>query len=76
MAGNGDNLIMAETTKLVGAANYSVWKFRIQDVLQKEDLWDVVNHDPTLGAIVAVPAALPADADAAAIATTRVEANK
>ena len=75
MAGNGDNLIMAETTKLVGAANYSVWKFRIWNVLQKEDLWDVVNHDPTLGAIVAVPAVLPADADAAAIATAHVEAN-
>ena len=76
MAGNGDNLIMAETTKLVGAANYSVWKFRIRNVLQKEDLWDVVNHDPTLGAIVVVPAALPADANAAAIATARVEVNR
>ena len=75
MAGNGDNLIMAETTKLVGAANYSVWKFCIRNVLQKEDLWDVVNHDPTLGAIVAVPTVLLADADAAAIATARVEAN-
>lgn len=76
MSGSSEHLVMSETTKLVGAANYNVWKFRIRNVLQKEDLWDVVNHDPALGAIVAVPAALPDGADQAAIAVAQGEANR
>ena len=74
MAGANEHVVMTETT--VGAANYSVWKFRIKNILQKEDLWDIVSHDPALGAMVAVPAVLPVGADAAALVTAQAEADR
>jgi hypothetical protein len=37
---------MSETTKLAGVSNYSVWRFRVKNILQKEDLWAVVEPPP------------------------------
>ena len=64
---------MSKITKLVGAANYSVWKFHIKNVLQKEEPWDIVNHDPALGDIVAVSLVLPTRADAVATVGAQAE---
>jgi hypothetical protein len=50
MAGSHEHVTMGESSKLSGVANYSVWKFRIRNVLQKEDLWETVV--PTLGQLV------------------------
>jgi hypothetical protein len=52
MAGGNDHLVMGESQKLSGVANYTVWKFRIRNVLQKEGLWKIVV--PTSGQLVAV----------------------
>jgi hypothetical protein len=38
----GEQTVLGDSTKLSGVSNYSVWKFRIRTILQKEDLWDVV----------------------------------
>jgi hypothetical protein len=46
--------MVSDTAKLIGASNYNVWKFRIKNVLFKEDLWDLVE-----------PTVAPADTDAA-----------
>lgn len=37
-----EQTVLGDSTKLSGVSNYSVWKFRIRTILQKEDLWDVV----------------------------------
>ena len=39
-------------------------------------MWDIVNHNPSLGDIAAVPATLPAGADAAAVVAPQAEANR
>ena len=53
-----------------------MWKFCIRNVLQREDLWDIVNHDPAQGVVVAVPAVLPAGANAAAVIAAQAEADR
>ena len=76
MAGNSEHIVMAETTKFVGVANYSVWKFCMRNVLQKEDLWDIFNHNPSLENIVVVPATLPTGVNAAALVAAHTEVNR
>jgi transposase InsO family protein len=43
MAMSSADSMVSDTAKLSGASNYSVWKFRIKNVLIKEDLWDLVE---------------------------------
>ena len=51
---------ISEVSKLSGSANYSVWKFRMRSLLQKEDLWHLVNpyeeHDVVVDDNVGVAA--------------------
>jgi hypothetical protein len=76
MAMSSADSMVSDTAKLIGASNYNVWKFRIKNVLFKEDLWDLVE-----------PTVAPADTDAAddgvvvqsapsAIATTILDRKK
>ena len=75
MAGNSEHVVMSKTTKLAGATNYTVWKFHMRNVLQKEELWIIVSHDLALGAIIVVPTTLPAGADAAAAIAAQAKAD-
>jgi hypothetical protein len=36
---------VSETQKLVGVSNYNVWQFKIKNILQKDDLWELVEND-------------------------------
>jgi len=36
---------VSETQKLVGVSNYNVWQFKIQNILQKDDMWELVEND-------------------------------
>jgi transposase InsO family protein len=70
---------ISESIKLTGAANYSTWKFRIRNILQKEDLLEFLSKDLTAAAVAAVPVDAddgeavenPADAEAVATLTKR-----
>ena len=39
-------------------------------------MWDIVSHDPALGAMVAAPVALPAGSDAAALVAAHAEVDR
>jgi hypothetical protein len=65
--------VISESIKLTGTANYSTWKFRVKNILQKEDLMEFVSEDQ-VNAAVTVPQVdaedgeavkNPADAEAA-----------
>jgi hypothetical protein len=36
---------VSETQKLVGVSNYNVWQFKIKNILQKDDMWELVEND-------------------------------
>ncbi len=42
----GEHVLLSDTMKLNGVSNYIVQKFKIRNILQKEDLWDVVVPNP------------------------------
>jgi hypothetical protein len=29
----------------VGVSNYNVWQFKIKNILQKDDMWELVEND-------------------------------
>ena len=45
MAEHGNFNTLNEATKLMGSKNYTIWKFRIKTLLQKEDLWEMVTTE-------------------------------
>ena len=47
MAQVDNSLGLSETSKLNGAGNYTVWKFRVKQLLEKEDLWELVEAPPS-----------------------------
>ncbi|CAM6018392.1 unnamed protein product [Sphagnum balticum] len=55
------------SSKLEGASNYDIWKFKIKTILMREDLWDLVNRavDQALG----VAEVVDADATSGEVAT-------
>jgi hypothetical protein len=36
---------VSKTQKLVGVSNYNVWQFIIKNIMQKDDLWELVEND-------------------------------
>jgi hypothetical protein len=34
-----------EFQKLMGVSNCNVWQFQIENILQKDDLWELVEND-------------------------------
>ena len=38
---------LSDVTKMSGCENYGIWKFRMKQLLQKEDLWELVQP-PTI----------------------------
>lgn len=42
--GTSDNLV-SESDMLTGPSNYSSWMYLVQSILEKEDLWDVVDPE-------------------------------
>ena len=44
-----------ERYKLIGSSDYGMWKFKIQTILKREDLWEFVERivgEPLSGAIM------------------------
>ena len=46
-ASSNDSMVStSEVNKLAGANNFSAWKFRMKNILMREDTWWVVDDDP------------------------------
>jgi len=50
----GQENSIVENNKVEGESNYVIWKFRIQTILQRKELWDFVqpNEDDTSSNVV------------------------
>ncbi len=55
------------SSKLEGASNYGIWKFKIKTMLIREDLWDLVN--PAVDQALGVAEVVDADATSGEVAT-------
>ncbi len=54
------------SSKLEGASNYDIWKFKIKTILMREDLWDLVN--PAVDQALGVAKVVDADATSGEVA--------
>ena len=45
MADKADHMLsmLGEASKLEGTSNYAIWKFKVKNILQDNDLWDIVT---------------------------------
>jgi hypothetical protein len=59
---------LSDVTKLSGCENYDIWKFRMRQLFQKEDLWELVQP-PTI-IVHPVAAEGPGEVEVAAPAAT------
>ncbi|KAH9549520.1 hypothetical protein CY35_10G023900 [Sphagnum magellanicum] len=55
------------SSKLEGASNYGIWKFKIKTILMREDLWDLVNQ--VVNQALGVAEVVDADATGRGVAT-------